>query len=123
MLGQTYIHTQIHSILSRIDSAAVALLLARRPPVETSTGSQIQISACKKRFVSRAEHTSQGKGWVRLILLHGPAVGGCSIERVIHQLREGLGKVVNIFTWLQWVGAGIEGCAHLVYHVSIVTPF
>ncbi len=22
----------------------------------------------------------QGKGWVRLILLHGPAVGGCSME-------------------------------------------
>jgi hypothetical protein len=78
-------------------SAAVALLLARWPPVETT---QVRISAAagKKRFISRAEHkhTGQGKGWVRLILLHGPAVGGCDMEG--YPLRYAWFAVVSLYT-------------------------
>ncbi len=70
-------------VIFRIDqsrsSAAVALLLAQRPLIESSAG--LSLGGKEKIYFSgRTQKSGQEKGWVRLILLPGPAVGGCGME-------------------------------------------
>jgi hypothetical protein len=76
----------------------VALLLAWRPPIELSTGLNPGGEG-EIYFLGRTQKSGQGRDWVRSLLLHGPAVGGCDMEG--YPLRHAWIAVVSLYTTLQ----------------------
>ncbi len=112
MLSHTYIYVlpkfamqlqpsdqcSLNTLMCVCTSVAVALLLVRRPFIETravsNPGGEEEIY-----FLGRTQKSSQGKGWVRSILLHGPAVGVCNIKGC--PLRYAWLTVVSLYTMPQ----------------------